>query len=265
MAVSASDMKWRKPTTVATSFSTASVGGAKTSTNMVSGTVDEVFFSTNAEESGGSNVVQYAKVFLANTHATDAASTVGAWVANALDTPGAAAVLKFASSSASDSSSYKIRIKGYNSSGVLITEDRTLNGTTQVTSSLTYSVTSARNVTCEYLNSSDARTNATGTITVTHGSTDIGTIPAGSSFAATGMAIGRTASVDDTQTIADASTAPSGVSFSVANASGDKVLADAGSGDLAAGEAQGYWLRLTLTPAQQAVTPFSFALLASGA
>lgn len=264
MAVSASDMKWRKPTTVATSFSTADIGGAKTATNMVSGTVDEVLFSASAEESGGSSVVQYAKVFLANTHATDAASNVGAWIANALDVPGAASVLKFVSSSASDTSSYKIRIKGYNSSGVLITEDRTLNGTTQVTSSLTYSITSSRNVTCEYLNSSNARTNATGAITVTHGSTDIGVIPAGSSFAATGMAIGRTASVDDSQTTTNANTAPSGVSFSVANVSGEKILADAGSGDLAAGEAQGYWLRLTLTPAQQAVTPFSFALQASG-
>ena len=84
-------------------------------------------------------------------------------------------------------------------------------------------------------------------------------------MALTGLSIGVTASVDDTQTIADASTAPSGVSFSVANVVGEKILVDAGSGDLAAGEAQGYWIKLVLTPAQPAVSPIQVALQAAGA
>ena len=173
MAVAKTDMKWRKPTTVATSFSTSNVGGAKTSTNLVSAADDEVLFSTNANASGGASVTQYGKVFLANTHATDSASSLGAWIANALDTPAATATMKFVSSSASDTSSYKIRIKGYNSGGTVVTEDRTLNGTTEVTSSTSFSVTSSRNVTCEFINSSGARANAVGDITITHGSTVI--------------------------------------------------------------------------------------------
>lgn len=265
MPVANTDMKWRKPTTIATSFSTADVGGAKTATNLTSATLDELIFSTAAAESGGSNVVQYAKIFLANTHATDAATDVGVWIANSLDTPAADAVVKFVSSSASDSSSYKIRIKGYDASGVVINEYRTLNGTTEVTSSLTYSVTTARNLTVEYVNSSNVRTAATGTITVTHGSTIIGYIPATCSFAATGIAIGRTASVDDSQTTALASTAPSGITFTAPNLDAEKILVDAGSGDLAAGEAQGYWIRVTLTPAQQSNAPFSVIPLAAGA
>ena len=265
MAVLKTDMKWRKPSTVATSFATSSVGGAKTGTNLVSAADDEIFFSTNAEAAGGSSVTQYGKVFLANTHATDAASGLGAWIANALDTPSAAASMKFVSSDAADSSSYKIRIKGYNSGGTVVTEDRTLNGTSEVTSSTSFSVTSSRNVTCEFIDDAGARANAVGTITITHGSTVIGVIPAGGSMAMTGLSIGRTSDVDDTQTIADASTAPSGVSFSVANAAGEKILVDAGSGDLAAGEAQGYWLKLVLTPAQPAVSPFQVALQAAGA
>ncbi len=265
MAVAKTDMKWRKPTTVATSFATSSVGGAKTSTNLVSAADDEIFFSTNANAAGGASVTQYGKVFLANTHATDAASVLGAWIANALDTPSATDVMTFASSSTSDSSSYKVRIKGYNSGGTVVSEDRTLNGTSEVTSSTSFSVTSSRNVTCEFLDDTGARANAVGDITIKHGSTIIGVIPAGGSMAMTGLSIGLTSSVDDSQTIADASTAPSGVSFSVANAVGEKILVDAGSGDLAAGEAQGFWVKLVLTPAQPAVSPFQVALQAAGA
>jgi hypothetical protein len=264
MAVAKTDMKWRKPTTIATSFSTSTIGGAKTATNLTSATLDELIFSTSAEASGGSNVVQYAKIFLANTHATDAASSVGVWIANSLDTPAAAAVVKFVSSSTSDNTTKKILIKGYDSSGVPQSEYRTLNGTTEVTSSLTYSVTTARNLTCEYVDADNVRANSVGIITVTHNVTVLGYIPAGCSFAATGIAIGVTATVDDSQTTTNASTAPSGISFSAPNLTAEKILTN-GSGALAAGVAQGYWIRVTLTPGQQAVTTFSVIPLASGA
>lgn len=250
---------------MASSFSTASVGGAKTATNATTSAADEVLFSTPSGALGGSNVVQYAKVFLANTHGADAATSVGAWIANSLDTPAASAAIKLVSSSASDSTSYSVRIRGYNASGVLINELRAMNGTTEVTSVLDYSVTSSRNVTLEFLDSAGDRAANVGDVTVTHDVTVIGIIPAGCGFACTGLAIGVEATVDDTATITDASTAPSGVTFSQPNADADKILVDGGSGDLLAGEAQGYWVRWTLTPGQAAVSDVIVALQCSGA
>lgn len=255
MGVHATQIKIDLSMVVATGFATANVGGAKSDIR-ATGSQDEILFSAPASPSA--SVLEYGKAFLVHTHPTDTATSVGVWIANSLDTPGSAATLTLVSTSPADSSSYKVRIIGFNSGGAVLIEDRILNGTSSVTTSGSF-VGALR---VEFRTLSGARANAAGIVTVTHGSTVIGVIPAGHDMATTEFAIGLAGSLDDTATIANASAAPSGVTFSKPRIDADK-LAVAG-GSLDPGEGQGVWIRWTIPTGMPASDRVRLALRASG-
>lgn len=244
MAVIASELKLYAPTTVATSFSTASVGGAATATEVTGSSLGEVLFAMSSALSGGGDTVQYGKVFDGNSNGTsDQIDSYGVWLINGLDDTAVSSTISLVSDSASDSSTYSVRIIGKNSGGSAIQEDLTLNGTTTVISTNSY----VGKIRLEYrVTSGLALGTAVGNITVTHNSTTIGTIPAGAESANNEVSIGLASALDDTATIADASTAPGSVSFSRPRTAATKLTVDAGTGTMEAGEKQGIWVRWTV-------------------
>lgn len=245
MPVAGSDMKLVQTTTVATSFSTASVGGAATSTEITGSSLGECLFAMSSAASGGGDTVQYGKVHELNDHSTDQIDTYGVWLINAIDDLGVSSTIDFVSDSASDSSTYTVRVIGKNSGGSAIQEDLTLNGTSTVTTTLSY----IGKVRVEYrVTSGLALGTAVGNITITHNSTTVGVLPAGAESANNEVDIGLAAAFDaaDTATITDASTAPGSVSFSRPRTSGTKLTVDGGTGTMEAGETQGIWVKWTV-------------------
>lgn len=246
MAVAGSDMKLFLPATVATSFSTSSVGGAVSATE-ATGAVGEVLFSMSSAASSGGDAVQYAKIFDVNDHATDQVDSYGVWVANGIDDLSVASQITLVSDSASDGSSVTARFIGKNNSGAAITEDLTMNGTSSVQSTLSY----VDEVRIEFRATSGlALTNTTGNVTITHNSTTVGVHPAGAESSNSEISIGLASALDDSATIADASTAPGGVSFTRPRTSASKLTVDGGTGTMEAGESQGIWLRWTVPELQ---------------
>ena len=242
MAVAASDMKLIEATTMPASFATASVGVAIGSTE-ISGALGQVFFRMSSNASGGGDRTQYSKIFDLNDHATYTINSYGVWISNSVDTLGTAATISFASSSASDDATKKITVVGKSSGGAAQTEDVTMNGTSSVVTTLTYTGR------CRWilkLVSTGATTTAAGDITGTFSASTVGVIPAGLKTATGEIDIALASALDDSATITDASTAPSGPSFTKPRVSGSKLTTDAGTGTQEAGEAQGIWMRWTL-------------------
>lgn len=245
MAVIASEMKLYAPATVATSFSTSNVGGATTATEVTGSSLGEILFAMSSAAAAGGDTVQYGKVFEGNSNGTDQIDSYGVWLINGLDDTSVSSAITLVSSSASDSSTYTVRLIGKNSSGDAIQEDLTLNGTTNVVSTLSY----IGKIRLEYrVTSGLALGTAVGNITATHNATVIGTIPAGAESANNEVSIGLAAAFDtaDTATITDASTAPASVSFSRPRTSAAKLLVDGGAGTMTAGQEQGIWIRWTV-------------------
>lgn len=248
MPVAKTDMKLKEATTMGTSDSTTSVGGAVGSTLISSATVGQVHYRVSANASGGGDLVRYSKIFDVNDHATDDIDSYGIWMSNSIDTLGTAATIQFVSDSTSDDSTKMITVIGKSSGGSPQSENVTMNGTTEVTTTLTYTGRVRwilRNSTTK------AVTTAAGTITGSFSASTVGVIPPGM-FSATGeIDLGLAASLNDSATIATPLAAPSSVTFSKPRVSGSKLVVDSGGGTLTAGDAQGIWSRLTLPELMQ--------------
>ena len=245
MPVAASDMKLIEATTMPTSDSTSSVGGAIDGgdTEISSATVGQVHYTMASNASGGGDKVRYSKIFDKNDHATDTVNNYVVWIENAIDTLGTANTLSFQSASSSDDDTKEMFIQGFSSGGAAQSEAVEMDGTTQVTSSLSYT----GRVRCILrLVSTGATSNAAGDIDIEFDSSTVGTIPAGL-YSATGeIDIALASALDDSATIADPTTAPSGPSFTRPRTQAGGLTTDGGTGTIEAQEAQGIWSRWTL-------------------
>lgn len=243
MPVAASDMKLIEATTMPASFSTSTVGGAIGSTQITSASIGQVHFTMASNASGGGDKVQYSKFFDKNDHATDTVNNYGVWIYNAMDTLGTAATISFASSSASDDSTKKLHVIGKSTGGAAQSEYVTMNGTSTVTTSLTYT---GRWRVIVRNSSTNAVTATAGDVTATFSASTVGIIPTGLYSGTAEIDIGLASAIDDSATITDASTAPSNVNFTRPRTQGAMLVVDGGTGTLEAQEAQGIWSRLTL-------------------
>lgn len=249
-----SDFKLAKSSTVATSFSTANVGGGIGALSVAS--LGDTFFNMTANGSGGGDLFQYAKVFDKNDHASLPASNYGIYSANWLDDLSGNDLLGFSSSSALDV--HDLLLVGYSSGGAPQSETITLNGTTQVNSSFIFGATKVRII-------SPTQTVANGPITITHNGSTIGIIPVGMWSATNEIDMGLESAIDDTNTIADASTAPAGVAFTRTRTETAKLLVAGGTGTLPSQSAQGIWLRWTLAEQMISSPEFQpFGLVGAG-
>lgn len=267
MPVTKTDMKLFAPATVATSFSTANVGGAISATQVSGATLNEIFFTMAANAAAGGDRVQHAKIFDKNDHASDQIDNYGIWLANALDDLTTSSVISLVSTSASDDATKKVRLIGFNASGDVIQEEVALNGTSTVTGTLSFSqaVSGQEKLRVEVrLVSGGALTTAAGEITVTHNSVSIGVVPATLKTATNEIDIGIEAAIGGSSVIALASTAPSGITFTRPRTAATKIVVDGGTGTLEFGEAQGIWLRWTLNETMNPSSKIQNAIVGEG-
>ena len=204
-AVVKTDMKNYAPATVAATEDDEDIGGAISATEVTNGSLNELMYTMEAQAEGGGDQTQYAKCFHKNTNASEQIDSYGIWIANAIDDLGVSSLVELVSTSASDGSSKKVRLLGFNSSGDPIQDEVTMNGVTPVTSSLSF----VGKIRAEVrLSSGSALTTAAGNITITHNSTNRGMIPAGAKTATNEGDIGLEATLGGSTTIATPSTAP---------------------------------------------------------
>jgi len=242
MPVINTDWKMYHPTTRATDFTTASVGGAATTTEVNQVLAGGVFFDMPSPASGGGTKTQYAKVCFSNTHSTDSATNCKLWFPNALDDVSGNQIVKVVSSSSSDNSSKSVRIVGKSDTGVAQVVSLTLNGTTEV---FTTGVLWSAVYRVEVYNGTTPST-ATGTLTITHGTTIIGYITAGTYSASGEVYFAMESGIDGTQTIATAAVAPTSTTFYKVRTLGTAISFN-GGGTIPAGSYQGVWLKWVIT------------------
>lgn len=250
MSVSPSQLKLFAATTMATSLTTANVGGAISATEVLGATIGEVFFTMAAPAESEGDQPQISKTFYKNTNTTDDLTDAKIWLANALDAGDAGNYpVSLQSSNVLDGSTYKGRCQGLDTAGDPLQAEVTLAGTTEVFTGLDFSVVHSvetRNATTGVLQALN------GTLTVRRNGDIIGVIPAGYYSANTEVNIGLAAALNDTATTADAETDPSGITFSRPRTYADG-LAVAGD-DLTAEDAQGIWFKW-IQPERRKPTP----------
>jgi hypothetical protein len=215
------------------------VGGA-ISASEVGGTIGEIFHVRTApagEE--GETLYQYKKSFVANDNADTDLTNAVLFLANALDDVGAEGegLVSATSTSADDDDTKYIRVIGEDDEDDVITEEIALDGTDEVTGASTFYKVFWVEL---RLVSSGALTTAAGDISIEVDGVEIGIIPAGQNCALGIVGIGLEDSLDDTNTTANAVTAPGGISFSKPRTAGTG-LAVVNSGELSYGSAQGVW------------------------
>jgi hypothetical protein len=242
MSVTAADIKHYKSTTMAADFTTSNIGGAPNTGAQIQGAVlSEVLYTMASATAGGGAKVQYSSTHVKNTNATDALTSAKVWLANGLDDVASAGTASFASSSASDDSTRKVRILGLDDDGVPTQEEVTLNGTATATSLTSWSVIHRVEL---RLVSGGTLVNSDGDITITRGSA-LGVIPAGYWSATAEVQFGVEATLGTSTTTADAATAPGGISFAKPRTeAGAASLAN--SGTVAAAATQQVWWQWTM-------------------
>ncbi len=212
-------------------------GGAITATEVLGTSLGELVPLAVYNASGGADIDWYYKVFCKNTHASIDLTDAVIYVENGLIAVASNGVVTAVSTSASDNTTKKLKVYGYDASSAAVTEEIVLNGTTTVTGSQVFS--SIRKI--ELLTSGGALTTAAGDITITRGVV-LGKIPLGFDTATNEYYLWLEAALDGSGNVANRLTAPGGASWSIPNtyATG---LAVANGQVLTHGSAQGIWIR----------------------
>lgn len=242
MSVTSGDLILYQSATMGTSFTTATIGGATSSTPITGGTVGEVLFTMGSSILGGGDKTQYEKVFVANTNASDDLTSSVVYIKNSLDIVVSNNIPAAVSTSASDDTTAKITVIGLDSAGAPQSEDIRLNGTASVTGFLTFSKihrVELRNYISGLLQL------ANGDITISCGATALGIIPTGYKTATAEIDIGLVATLDDDGTTTTPIVAPSGISFTRPRtvATG---LSVANAGTLTHAKGNGVWVKWVL-------------------
>lgn len=239
MAVATSDLKLMQASTMASSFSTSTIGGAISATEVTGSSIGECFFTMAANSGSGGTKTQYAKLFYLNDHASSDLDGSVIYLKNSLDAVGSNGTVSVQSSSASDDGTKFCRVIGEDASGTAQNEDITCNGTSSASGALTFSKVFRVELRAT---TGGALTNAAGDITVTRSSA-LGIIPTGYSSATGEVDFFLESALDGSTTVADASTEPAGSPTWIrVNASGEG-SAVANSGTLTAQSAQAIWFR----------------------
>lgn len=234
--MTASDLILVKTATPPLSFSTSSIGGAKTTTQITGSAVGEVHFAMESNGSGGGNRDQYSKFHAKNNHGTDTASNCRGYIENALDDVSGGSAVSITPGHATDGTTTKYRVIGATSGGATI-EDVTASSTTRVSSSALF--TRVDRV-LKLHSSTLVPTAAVANATIEHGVVVIGMIPAGMYTATNEIKIGLALALDDTATTTNAGVAPSSVSFFRPRTLTDALTFVSG-GTLGPGVAMGIW------------------------
>jgi len=239
------DIKLRPAVNIPTDDSSTAGGDMDTGAEITGAGAGEWMPQLVAPQSGTLDtdaVTQTQLAYISNEHASDDWLLGGLYMANLLTIPGVAGVLKAQSTSASDDTDCKIVCYSKRSGVLGSPVDLRLNGTTLVSDALSHSLV-YRLVLRDY--NTGAIVTAVGDISIWVGSTLIGMIPNGMSYATSEYEFAPSASLGDLGTFADRLTPPGGLSWSRPNTAGTKVLAPS---TLAASDFWGVYCRETLQP-----------------
>lgn len=202
--------------------------------------------------SGASDVTQYSKSFVKNTHGTDSAFSVLFFIANSIDDHATSEIIYATSSSVNDDDTKVLRLIGDDSSGNPQKVDILLNGTTEVNSGVQFNPLRRVEVREAIYDSgpswvgTGALTNLEGNLTIEAGAVEIAVIPAGWDSGTAEVKFGVENTLNGTTTTSNATTAPSGISFFKPRRVEDGISAMSG-GTIAAGSAQGLWWQQVIT------------------
>ena len=243
-AISEVDMIQLKSTTMAADFTTASVGGAASGSQVLGATKGEILFGMASNATGGGSLTQYGKSHLNNANATNDMEQVLTWLINSLDAVSGTQKGVGVSASAADlGAAFKFRWLGYDDTGASISEDvlfHLTDGTISVSTIADF--TDIHKVEIRHASSSALRSDFVGPLAIYFGATLIGYISNGQWFGMTELDIGLALVQNDSATIALASTAPTSVTFSRPRTQATAF----NCGGLAATESQGLWWRWVL-------------------
>lgn len=258
MSLTTNDIKAYQATTMPTSLSTTNVGGAiNTSAEITNGTIGEVLPSLASSLSGGGDKTIYSKWFLKNVSATDDLPNAKIFVENLLDDgPTGNHNITIRPSGAGDDSTRVAKVIGFDSSGDPLTENLPLNGDNDVTTVGQFS-----KLVCveSRLASGGALVRTVTQWTIKKSTTVVGYAPASSYGATSEVSIGLEASLNGSSTTTNATTAPSGVTFSKPKAYADGLAV--ATGTLTHGDAQAIWEKW-INPERRATSP-DFELVCS--
>ena len=263
MPVVNTDIQLFEPATRAADITTTNLGGAITTTQITGGTVGEVLFLMASGLAGNPAQVQIQKLFVKNTNPTSNLNAAVVYIENGLNPVSTTGVASFGSSSASDDSTQKIRVLGFNGATAQM-EDVPLNGVASVNGLLTFTAvnrTEKRNVT------TNALTAAVGTITHSVGGVTLGVMPAGLYTTTSEIRIWLEGTLDGATTNGSGNNCtvpPTGATFSSPNTPGTG-LAVANGQVLTAGHAQAVWVQWTLAATALPSDDFQVSILTFGA
>ena len=238
-----SQLKRKAASVIAEDFSTTSVGGAMSATELT-GAIAETLFEmpSTGVGSGDGDRVQYAKEFIHNT-SSDTLYSALIYFANWLKVWGAGNDTVGLTTSHPDDEGKTVRLIGYSSTPAPVQFTMTLGApSTQIFSG---DILSDLRRVLVYDDEGDLSP-LVGQLTIRRGNGDeLGYIPPGYCSATGEMDAWLPDTLNDTTTAATAAAEPSGATWSrpIGWASGLQV---ANAGTLTPGDAQGIWLRLTV-------------------
>lgn len=228
----------------AVSLTTANIGGGVDVSSPVGYAIPGDVFLTLP--SGATDVVQYAKSFVKNTHATDSAFSVLFYIANSIDDHVTAQVIYTASSSINEDNTKVLRLIGDDSLGNPQKIDILLNGTTEVGSGVQFNPlrrVEIREAIYDLVPAwvgVGALTDLEGNLTLKAGAVEIAVLPAGWDSGTAEVKLGIENTLNGTSTTANASTAPASISFFKPRRLEDALSAMSG-GTVPADSSQGIW------------------------
>jgi len=225
-------------------------GGAIGASPVTGGSSGEIFPAMAAKSSGtvddsGDIEVQYQKAFFKNASAGSDLFDCRIYLANGLIRPGSASTLSVVTTTSGDNGK-KVKIFKV-TSGALATESiTTTTGAGTATGGSADWIERAQLVDA----TSGATVTASADITLKIGSTVLGVIPAGYSWATSEIKLAGVATLNDSGTSTNRKTAPAGLSFVYANsyATGIVIKLDTADDGIPHGDKQGFWGKQTLQP-----------------
>lgn len=239
MSVAKEQLKLFQALTMATSLTTANVGGGVSTVEILGATLGEVFFTMSALPEGDGDQNQISKAFYTNTNTTDDLVGAKIFLANALDDSSGNYPVSAQSDSPLDNSGKKLRIQGYDSSGDPLQSDTlALGGLTEVFDGIDFSEVHSVEVRSAI---TGVLTPLAGNLTLRRNAVIFGKIPAGKYSANREVNIGLADALDDTDVADDAQTDPAGVTFSRPRTYEDGL--EVAGGDLVAEASQGIWFK----------------------
>lgn len=236
-SIAGSDISHVFATTMGSSDSTSSIGGACPSSPTVVSDNDPangVFYSIASNLLGGGARYEYESTFLKNTHSTDTAHAMQLWLKGALADNTGAGKVSVQGATIALNGNYFVRWYALDNSGssVPFNEDITCNGTTLVSGATDMKVGGAIRAML-HNSSGGALVVAPCDVYIFQGAQLLGIIPSGRWSATVEVQIGTAATKNTSATTTNPITAPSGITFYRPNTVGTAIVvpADLGPGD----------------------------------